>query len=434
MPACAPRARPHSGQGLNPHTSRSLPPGLRPQVALDPPGAVKAAWARGVQAACTAGEGHAPTPQAPARGPLGAGPRGAPRQLRGPPQGGAVPVRSALLAQAARPAQSPELPQAPGRDPRARNHPGPGKGPRLRSWTRDGHARPGLTQARWPARRVVPLRTGSGRNAEGPSARDREGRRLSPSPPHPVPEDKPRRGVRPPQWGQGCSGQWTAPGKGRRASPRLVHDTPPSKGQAIKSAIFEGTRARHGRLPRVTEGCTGLDHSRLRPRAGPRDGTGGGATPPAASQGKKAQAPTSPHSPASSQTRVLRHQGERTRRSPSRTRRGPGAERPWAPAAGSTQRARRRAGKQPRATPAPARPPGAGPDRSGGTPGMRGSPRPPRPAGGGRQPPRPSSPMLLFLRTGPSGFSGVCLGARPPWALRLLPRASSAPTGGKRRQ
>ena len=39
------------------------------------------------------------------------------------------------------------------------------------------------------------------------------------------------------------------------------------------------------------------------------------------------------------------------------------------------------------------------------------------------------SPMLLFLRMGTGRFSRACLAPWPPWALRLVSKGSSAPTG-----
>lgn len=41
-------------------------------------------------------------------------------------------------------------------------------------------------------------------------------------------------------------------------------------------------------------------------------------------------------------------------------------------------------------------------------------------------------PMLLFLRMGTGRFSCACLVAWALWALRLVPKASSAPMGRKR--
>lgn len=193
-----------------------------------------------------------------------------------------------------------------------------------------------------------------------------------------------------------------------------------------------------------------------------------GDTPPAASPGQESTGPDFPTQPHLLADMGATPPEARTRRAPSPPRWGPGAERERG---GGTGRGCRRAARQARhaapvcsrehpapsaggkgdATRAPARPPGeqapTGQERHsrnarGSPPGGR------RPAGGRARsgpglrstgagpasPPRPSSPMLLFLRTGPSRFSGVCLVARPPWALTLLPRASSAPMGGRRRR
>lgn len=55
--------------------------------------------------------------------------------------------------------------------------------------------------------------------------------------------------------------------------------------------------------------------------------------------------------------------------------------------------------------------------------------RSPHPQSPSTAPRHRDSPMLLFLRMGTSRLSGPCLAPWPPWALRLVSKGSSAPTG-----
>lgn len=55
--------------------------------------------------------------------------------------------------------------------------------------------------------------------------------------------------------------------------------------------------------------------------------------------------------------------------------------------------------------------------------------RSPHPQSPSTAPQHRDSPMLLFLRMGTGRLSGPCLAPWPPWALRLVSKGSSAPTG-----
>lgn len=97
VPLC-PRARPHSGQGLNHMRAGHCLHGSGPTWLWTLPWPARLAWARGGKAACPAGEGHAQTPQPQGRGLLCGGHRRPAASCQGLSGEELAPVCSVLLS------------------------------------------------------------------------------------------------------------------------------------------------------------------------------------------------------------------------------------------------------------------------------------------------------------------------------------------------